>query len=303
MNRVLVTGASGFVGAAVTRLLIEQSREVAIILRTTSDNRRIDKMLDKVHVIKGDLSVLEEIKQNVKDFRPDAILHLGWQGVKGRDRNSINQVDNISASVDLYRLSMECDCRAFVGMGSQAEYGPSTGKLDETSKTKPTTVYGIAKLATCQLLDRISLVQSKPFAWLRLFSSYGPGDDPSWLLQYLGRTLLKRQRPALTAAQQMWDYIYVDDAAQAMIATMDAKAKGIFNLGSGEAIKLEKIIMMMRDLIDPSLPLGLGEIPYREDQVMHLEANISKLTAVTGWTPSVSIRKGLEEVLLWLRNH
>jgi len=303
MNRVFITGASGFVGAAVTRELVRQGREVAVLLRPTSDTRRIAPQLPSLHVVRGDLRGIDAASSALRDFRPDAILHLGWEGVKGSERNAPIQADNVPASVALHRLSQAIGCQTFVGMGSQAEYGPAPGKLDETAPTQPTTVYGAAKLSTCLLLERTAAAAGTPFAWLRLFSSYGPGDDPSWLLQYLARTLLAGQRPALTAAQQVWDYIHVDDVASGVIATMDAKASGVFNLGSGQAHKLEHIITTLRDLVDPALPLGFGEVPYRPDQVMHLEADITRLHAATGWAPRVPLQVGLQQVVTWLREN
>lgn len=303
MKRVLITGASGFVGAAVTRELVRQGRDVAALLRPTSDTRRIEAQLGKIQVIRGDLRGLDVVAPQIRSFRPEAVLHLGWEGVKGSERNAPVQADNVPASVSLYQLSEECGAQTFVGMGSQAEYGPASGKLDESARTQPTTVYGAAKLSTCLLLERTAAASGRSFSWLRLFSSYGPGDDPSWLLQYLARSLLTRQRPALTAAQQVWDYIHVDDVAGAVIAAMDSKVHGVFNLGSGQAHKLEHIITTLRDLIDPALPLGFGELPYRPDQVMHLEADISKLTAATGWVPTIALDAGLQQVVSWLREH
>ena len=303
MNRVLVTGASGFVGSAAVRELVAQGREVAVLLRANSAPQRLAAVMDQVRVMRADLQGLDAIAQDIAAFAPDAVLHLGWEGVKGAERNSPVQAANIASSLALFRIAGDCGCKAFVGMGSQAEYGPAPGKLDESAPTRPTTVYGAAKLSTCLMLDRLGAANGQPFAWLRLFSSYGPGDDPSWLLQYLARALLSGQRPALTAAQQMWDYIHVDDVAGAMIAVMDAHAQGVFNLGSGQAHKLERIVTTLRDLVDPCLPLGFGEMPYRPDQVMHLEADISRLTAATGWVPRVPLDAGLRQVVDWLRDH
>ena len=303
MTRVLVTGASGFIGAAVTRTLVQQGEEVAVLLRPGSDTWRIAAEMPQLHVIGGNLCELDSIANSVRDFRPEAVIHLGWDGVKGSERNEPVQVDNVAASLALYRLAESIGCDTFVGMGSQAEYGPVPGRLDESAPTRPTTVYGAAKLATCLLLERMASTSGRQFAWLRLFSSYGPGDDPSWMLQYVARSLLRRERPALTAAEQIWDYIHVNDVAGSVIATMNSRAHGVFNLGSGVAHKLADIVTTLRDLIDPSLPLGFGEVPYRQDQVMYLEADITRLTAATGWTPRVPLEVGLREVVDWLRTN
>jgi len=303
MKRVLITGAAGFVGAAVTRELVRQGREVAVLLRPATDTRRIAAELSSLTVIHGNLHEVDAIAGSLHDFRPEAVLHLAWEGVKGSERNAPLQADNVPSSIALYRLAEAVGCDTFVGMGSQAEYGPALGRIDETAPARPTTVYGAAKLSTALLLERMASASGRQFAWLRLFSSYGPDDDPSWMLQYLARSLLARQRPALTAAQQLWDYIHVDDVAGAVIATMNSRAHGIFNLGSGQSHKLEHIITALRDQIDPALTLGFGEVPYRPDQVMHLEADISRLIAATGWKPCVPLNAGLRSVVDWVRDH
>jgi nucleoside-diphosphate-sugar epimerase len=162
-------------------------------------------------------------------------------------------------------------------------------------------VYGAAKLATYHVLERLAAADDRTFSWLRLFSSYGCDDDPSWLIPYMINSLLARQRPSVTPAEQLWDYIHVDDAARAVIAAMDARATGAFNLGSGRAVPLRQVMETVRDLIDPKLEIGFGEKPYRPDQVMHLEADISALTAKTGWVPVVSLDEGLRRMVRWHR--
>lgn len=303
MDRVFITGASGFVGSAITRELVRQGRQVAVLLRPTSNTLRIASQLNQLRIIIGELGNLAGISDELRRFAPTAVLHLGWEGVKGEDRNSKCQAENVGSSVKLFELTASIGCETFVGMGSQAEYGPALGRLDESAPTRPTTIYGAAKLSTGLLLDRIAATTDCKFAWLRLFSSYGPGDDPSWMLQYLARSLLAGEKPSLTAAQQLWDYIHIDDVVDALVATMDSRTQGFFNLGSGKAYKLEHVISSLRDQIDPSLPLGFGELPYRPDQVMHLEADIRRLTEAANWRPRVELKQGLKSVVDWLRDN
>jgi nucleoside-diphosphate-sugar epimerase len=297
MKRVLVTGGAGFVGARVVHRLVAQGREVALLLRATSDPRRLADVLEHCTVLRGDMSQLATQRSQLHDFAPEGVLHMAWEGVKGADRNHPMQLSNVSSSIDLFQLTGEIGCASFVGLGSQAEYGILSGRIDERAPTRPTTTYGAAKLATGCVLERAAEAAGRPFAWLRLFSSYGPDDDPSWLIPYLIRTLLARERPRLTKAEQVWDYIHVDDVANAIIAALDAGATGVFNLGSGEARPLRDIVTSIRDLVDPSLPLGFGEIPYRPDQVMHLEADVTALATAASWRPKIALEDGLAELV------
>ncbi|MBC7490042.1 MAG: NAD(P)-dependent oxidoreductase [Glaciimonas sp.] len=299
MNRILVTGGTGFVGAHVVRQLVAQGREVAVLMRASSNSRRIDDLLGRCTVIRGELANLESARGALTHFAPEAVVHLAWEGVKGVDRNSSVQIDNVVASINLYQLTEQIGCGYFLGLGSQAEYGPLAGRISESAATRPTTAYGAAKLATGLVLERTSVASGRPFAWLRLFSTYGPDDDPSWLIPYLIRSLLAGEKPSLTKAEQIWDYMHVNDAAAGVVAALDAGACGLFNLGAGRARPLRDIIAMIRDAINPSLPLGFGEVPYRSDQVMHLEADITALSSAAGWSPVVSLESGLVETVAW----
>jgi nucleoside-diphosphate-sugar epimerase len=138
---------------------------------------------------------------------------------------------------------------------------------------------------------------------LRLFSSYGPGDNPSWMITGLIDRLLHGERPRLTLGEQRWDYLHVRDVARALVAVLETPtATGPFNLGSGVALPLRDIMESVRDMIDPRLPLGIGEIPYRPDQVMHLEADPSRLMEATGWRPQTPLADGLRETIAWHRH-
>ena len=299
LNKILVTGGTGFVGARVVRQLVNEGRDLALLLRAASNTRRIDDLLGRCTVIRGDISQIEAASNALTRYSPEAVLHLAWEGVKGTDRDSPVQLRNVSGSIALFELTQALGCRHFVGLGSQAEYGLLFGRIDESAPTRPTTSYGAAKLACGLVLERVARASDRPFAWLRLFSCYGPDDDPSWVIPYVIGQLLGGERPALTKAEQTWDYLHVDDVASAVIAAMDAGARGFFNLGSGRARPLREIIMMIRDRIDPTLPLGFGELPYRPDQVMHLEADITALSGASAWRPAMSLENGIAQTVAW----
>jgi nucleoside-diphosphate-sugar epimerase len=125
-------------------------------------------------------------------------------------------------------------------------------------------------------------------------------DNPAWMIPYVTRLLLEGGKPSLTKAEQVWDYIYVEDVASAILAVLEtSNATGLFNLGSGKAVALRLIIEKIRERINSNLPLGFGDLPYRSDQVMHLEADITRLTNVTGWLPNVTLDTGLRKTIDW----
>jgi nucleoside-diphosphate-sugar epimerase len=298
-----VTGATGFLGSYLTRLLVREGETVAILCRPGGDSWRIKNILPYVTYIEGDLLDLDPVRERILEFAPDTVFHLAWYGVGNKHRNDREQVRlNLMSSLALLELAAEAGCRSFIGFGSQAEYGPQNMIIDEAARTDPSTLYGAVKLSTYLLGRQIAAELGVRFAWLRLFSSYGPMDGPDWMIPYLIRALLRGEEPALTPGEQRWDYLFVEDVAAAAYAVAKSpEAEGVFNLGSGTAHTLRKIIERIRDAIDPSLPLGLGKVPYRPDQVMHLQADPSKLKTVTGWEPQTGLDEGLERTVEWHR--
>jgi len=299
--RIFLTGATGFVGSFVLRKLLSTGEhEISVLIRNPKKAWRIKDLLDKVEVVKGQLDKFSMIKSDLKDFFPEAIVHLAWEGVSGAERNDSSQWSNIIHTMKLVELANELNVKTFIGIGSQAEYGPCQNKIDESTATKPTTIYGASKLASQLLSERLCSQFEIRYAWLRLFSSFGPADNSEWLIPYLIRSLIAKERPKLTEGEQLWDYIFVEDVASAIATVLELKnATGVFNLGSGDVYKLRNIIEKIRDLIDSNLPLGFGEVDYRSDQVMHLQADISKLNKATGWLPKSDFNSAIKKTVDW----
>ncbi len=304
--RIFLTGATGFLGSCLLRSLLSDGRsyQICICLRDSMSAWRIRDLLDKVEVQIADLSKFDSTAKALARFRPDVVAHLAWNGVQNTDRNAVEQWRNVPQVLELIECAHRVGVKTFVGLGSQAEYGRVTARIDEQTQMHPTTLYGMSKLAAGQLGAVVSQHFGMRFVWLRLFSSYGPGDNPGWMIPYLINTLLAGEYPKLTLAEQKWDYIFVKDVAAAIEAVIQSpSAHGFFNLGSGNARPLRHIIEQIRDLIDPGLPLGFGERPYRQDQVMYLEADISALNQATGWRPMWSYDDGLRETIAWHREN
>ncbi|MDT4952904.1 MAG: hypothetical protein QOJ02_1042 [Acidobacteriota bacterium] len=302
--RLLVTGATGFLGAHLLQRLSGENVSVAILVRPGANAWRIEHLRPRLTEITGDLKEPRAFADAVREFAPEAVAHLAWSGVGNRHRNDLSQVeDNLFSSLELFKIAREAGCRVWLALGSQAEYGPLNARISEDAPTRPTTLYGAAKLSACVLSEQLCKQLDVRFVWLRLFSSYGPMDEPGWMIPHLILKLLARERPSLTKGTQRWDYIYAADVAEAIYLTLiTPEASGVFNLGSGEAHTLRHIVERVRDLIDPSLPLGFGEVPFREDQVMHLEADIARLRAL-GWSARVPLEEGLAKTVEWYRDN
>ncbi|MBL9138094.1 MAG: NAD(P)-dependent oxidoreductase [Verrucomicrobiales bacterium] len=301
MKRALVTGASGFLGAALVERLVHAGVDVLILHRPGADLWRLRSVQGRCRPIVADLRQPGSYRDALIQARPDTVFHLAWTGVGSRHRDEWVQIEgNLHATLALVMEAADAGCRHFIGAGSQAEYGPQNRILDEQAPTRPSTLYGAAKLSAYHLSSRIAAHRGMRFAWLRVFSTYGPKDNPGWMLPTLIQTLLRRERPTLTAGEQRWDYLHVADAVEAFYRVgVTPDATDLFNLGSGEARPLRQVIELIRDRIDPSLPLGFGEVPYRPDQVMWLQADTRRLQSVASWQVSRTLEEGLADTVAW----
>jgi len=303
--KVMVTGAGGFVGAAFVARALSVGHDVVAMVRPFGNLQRLTA--SRVEIVYADMTNTSEVKSVMQQHRPEAIVHAAWSGVSNASRNERSQLtDNMAAILALMDAAAATGVRKFVGIGSQAEYGLISGRIGETALPAPTSLYGATKVAVQVLAGQLCADTGIDFAWLRLFSTYGPCDNPSWLIPSMVEALLDAKRPRTTEGRQLWDYLFIDDVGDAIRAVVESKqAVGVLNLGSGMPVSIRSIIEQVRDIAAPGLPLVFGEIPYKADQIWHMEADIGKLTRLSGFRPKVTLTDGLSRTVAWhasLRN-
>ena len=301
--RFVVTGASGHLGASLAKLLVERRHDVLGIVRETSDLYRLEGVLERITLAHAGLEDMSAAAPAIEAFRPDVAVHLGWTGVTAQHRNSDAQITtNVTGTLDFFRIVRDAGCSAFVGLGSQAEFGPYEVSLTEDLPVRPLTAYGVAKLSCGLLTAKLAELAGMRHAWVRLIATYGPADDRNHLIPAVALQLLHGQVPQLSPGGQLCDYLYVDDAAEALaLLGENATASGTFVLGSGQVHSVREICELIRDRVDPSATLDFGAVPYRPDQVMHLEAEITRINQATGWTPATSLQEGLTKTVDYFR--
>ena len=303
--RVLVTGGGGFLGAQVVRVLAADGATVTAVGRPGVEPWRLTDVLDDFEYVAVDLTDTGAAERALKEAAPDVVCDLAWHGVGNRSHADPVQISaNLHPRLSLVGAAAQAGVKRWIGLGSQAEYGPQTGAIDETCPPTPVTLYGTVKLCVGMLGHKIAMAAGMEFAWLRLFSSYGPMDAPGWLIPQVTLALLRGESPKLTAGTQKWDYLFVEDAARAVAdAVVATRLDGVYNLGAGQGVPVREIVETIRDLVDPELRLAFGAIPFGPNQIMHLEADITKLSAATGWQPTTPLGVGLDRTVRWYRDN
>lgn len=302
--KLFLTGATGFVGAETLRAALEDGHEVAAAIRPGSPAPRLAGLAGRFTRFEIDLRDQAALTAAMTKYCPDAVLHLAWSGVANAARFDRRQItDNVEAACALVEACAAAGVTSFIGVGSQGEYGAGSS-MREDILPEPTTLYGAAKVASLFLTRQLAAQAGIRHAWLRLFSTYGPDDNDGWLIPMLVTEMLAGRRPKTTLGTQSWDWLHVKDVARGILAVAATEsATGVFNLGSGRAIRVRDVVERIRDLTAPGMKLIFGEIPFRPDQVMHMKADNARLRTTTGWEPRIDIDAGLADTVEWYRAH
>ena len=294
--RAVVNGPLGAVGQALVQHLLDRGIETWAICYPTDP--RISRLPGEAHILKMDMRDIERLPGEMSEGA-DAFFHLAWMGTIGPNRdNALVQTENIRCAVLAAETAKTLGCDVFVGAGSQAEHGRIEGLVTADAPCFPITGYGIAKLCAGQLTRMRCRQLGVRHVWARILSAYGPGGDSLSVIPAMLEKLTHGEKPALTAGEQLWDFCYTGDVAEALICMAESGHDGaIYPVGSGETRTLREYFEVIRDAVDPSLPLGLGELPYPPGQVMHLQADIGPLQEDTGFEPKVSFEEGIRLTL------
>lgn len=303
IRTAVITGPTGAVGTALCNTLLDNGIEVYAVIRPNSPRASALPKHEKLHVVECDASVLHELPSLMQGIKADAFYHLAWANTTGAGRNDMpSQIDNIRYTIDAVRAAHALGCSVFIGTGSQAEYGRVEGILNADTPAFPENGYGMAKLCAGQMSRTECNMLGMDHIWVRILSVYGPKDGMGSMISSTITKLLMGECPDLTEGVQKWDYLYSGDAATALyLCALSGKNNAVYPLGSGQARPLREYIEIMRDAIDPSLPLGFGKVKYGPLQVMHLEANIADLTRDTGFSPVTSFEEGIKNTIEWIK--
>lgn len=315
MKKAYVTGATGAIGMALVAELLQNNIEVTVFLRKDSERSgRIAESFGE-ELKRGNLSVeyvsLEELKHFMENVytpgQQDSVFyHLGWSGTFGKLRNdAVLQQKNVEYTLDAVRLADRLGCTKFIGVGSQAEYGRVSTRLTPDTDTVPENEYGRAKLAAGVSSRELCRELGIEHAWVRVLSVYGPYDGMNTMITSVIRGLLKGDRVSLTKGEQMWNYLYSEDAGKELYL-LGAKAVrngAVYILAGSEEHSLkEYVVRLCRAMDADDKLLGFGDVPYGAGQVMCLTADIGTLCSDTGYIPDTTFEDGIKKTAEWVKS-
>jgi len=289
MKTAILTGSTGFLGHWLLKELIENNVFVYALCRKNSS--RISRLYGykNIKIIEINMEDISKLSDHI-DYA-DNFYHLAWEG----DRDDfLSQTKNIESSILAMQSAKKIGVKHFTMTGSHVEYGICNDRVDENHSTNPNTAYGVCKLSAYFILKVLSERLTLPFSWLRVFSIYGNDDSQNKLLiSYIVSCFKNNKEPELTTCEQLWDFLYAKDAANALYLIGAQEKEGVYNLGFGESRKLKDFIIEARDILKPDIRLNFGS---NENYVkFDLNVNVDKIKKEIGWYPKTSFKEGISK--------
>lgn len=295
MTRVLLTGAGGFVGRQVSEALITRGFEVhAVSQRERTDDRLTWHTVDLL-----DSNSLEDL---VAGLRPTRLIHLAWYTEPGEYWQSQQNLAWLKASVKLLESFARHGGERVVLAGTCAEYDWNYGYcVEDTTPCKARSLYAAAKLALHDVATAFARTADLRVAWARIFFPFGPYEHPERLVPSVIRALLAGNRAACSDGEQIRDFVYVRDAANALVALLDHEFCGDVNIASGRPVLLKDLVNLIADKLNARNRVDFGRRARQGSEPPLLLADVSRLKDVIGWAPSYDLDTGIEETIAWWR--
>lgn len=303
-RRVLVTGATGFLGTHLARALARAGAIVHGLRRDPSATTRLP--CDEIEWHTGDLTDLESLRAAARESAPGVVFNLAAYGtVFGQKDDELAYRVNVEGSWNLWRALEGIDCR-LVHVGTCAEYGVASGQVTEDHACRPTVFYPATKNASVVLLSTLGRQTGREVVSLRPFGPYGSADDPSRVVPSVIISLLKGEEVAVTGGEQLRDYAHVDDHVQALMlaaAAPLARNGAVYNVGGGKVVQLRELIETVARAVSPEAiaRVRFGALPYRENELWEMCCDIGAARRELGYSPRVPLEEGVRATVEWYR--
>ena len=303
MKRIIVTGATSYIAAALIKRLLDEKYYIYAIVRPNSVNR--NKLPQNRNLTVLEIPMAEYSLLNTMDLgEVDAVYHFAWNGVRGTSRtDSLLQAGNIQWTMDLLDVVCRKHIPYFIGMGSQAEYGiTGTQLVTEDTKLNPVEPYGSAKTQIYQYGMNLTHGHGFTFLWARIFSAYGYGESPGTLIMSSLYKMLRNEAVELSPCEHLWDYLYRDDLAEALYQLYAAGSpSGAYNISYGSPEPLKNFIEKMKSMLHSDSRLLYGAVPYGE-YIVQMNPSIEKICSVTQWKPETDFETGIQKLYREMQN-
>lgn len=304
MKKAIVTGANGFVGTALCNELSSQGIKVIAVVRNEEENIEGIKNIQGISIVYCDLSDFKNLAKIINDRDVDVFYHLAWVGTAGPLRaDSDVQLNNVRYACDTVKACADIGCKRFVFASSIMEYEVSA-VMNKDDAPNINTLYCSAKVAANYMARTIAGSIGVDYIRAVISNIYGPGETSPRLINTSIRKLLNGEHCAFSAGEQLYDFIYIDDAIKEFVAIGEkGKANKTYYIGSQNPRPLKEFLCELRDVVVPGTEIGLGELPFNGVSLSYKEFDIYSVENDTGFIPEVSFAEGIRKTMEWIKEN
>lgn len=298
LKRVLVTGATGFIGSHCLAPLLQRGFEVHAVSTKSGMKGESSIFWHQSDLLDGSSGgrLMEKVK-------PTHLLHLAWYVVPGKLISSDLNFDWVRSSMELLRVFHLQGGQRVIMPGSSYEYDWNYGYCHETrTPMVPNTIYGACKHALNVMVQAFCRAHGISHAWPRVFFLYGPNEHPERLVSSVIRSLLQGLEARCSHGKQIREYLHVQDVAEAIVSIVDCGLEGAVNIGSGTAVTLREMITTIGRTLGREDLLKFGAIPSRANDAPLVVADVERLFNEVKWQPRFSMEEGLKHTIEWWRH-
>lgn len=300
---VLLTGGGGFIGANLTRCLLDLDYEVHMLWKKSSDPWRIADIKNEINFHNVDILNQANLKPIITKINPSIIFHLATYS-SYRNQEDVNQIFDIAVlgTLNLLLASKDIPYKIFINTGSSSEYGFKEKPMKENDLLEPVSFYAAAKSGQTLLCQTFSYQYKKPIVTIRPFSVYGPYEQKDRFISTITRSLINKKIINITGGKQRRDFIYIDDLVDLYLRTIGKghKLSGkILNAGTGHEFTNDEVVSTLFKVSGQKTKVEKGKFPKRMWDNPHWVANIETTKKLLNWKPKFSIEKGLKANYDW----
>lgn len=299
VKKVLVTGATGFIGRHCLPLLLNKGYEVHAVTSRGS----IDGFPD-IHWQHCDLLDPGNVSALLEKVKPTHLLHFAWFTAPGEYWTSLENLRWVQSSLVLLSSFVKLGGHRVVMAGTCAEYDWQYGYCSENiTPIRPSTLYGVCKHSLHIMAEAFLRQVGVSVIWGRLFFLYGPGEHPERLVPSVIRSLLRGEPARCSEGNQIRDFLYVQDAARAFITLLEKEITGTVNIASGTPVALKDIIYKIGGKLNGNNLIQFGENPVPANEPPLVVADVRFLKDRLGWSPEFDLDEGLNQTIHWWQEH
>ena len=300
--RAIVTGAAGFVGANLVRRLLADGHDVAASVRPDGDLWRLDPLRDDLDVRRVDLRDPVAVAALVSETTPDVVFHLATRGAYSWQDDAREILEtNVLGTSSLVDACLRAGSM-LVNTGSSSEYGAKDHAPSEDEPLEPESVYGVAKTAATLLCSVATRTGPLRATTLRLYSVYGPYEEPGRFVPALAEAALRGRLPVLASPRVARDFVWIGDVVDAYLRAAASPEKGgVYNVGSGRQTTLADAVAVARRVGGVAEEPSWSSMPDRSWDTEVWVADVSRIERELGWRPTVEFADGFARTLAWLR--